>query len=291
MIENIVVKFCQACGVSCDSNVRYKIKGYSIQSCPNCGVGRVNIKNFNAENCYNNDYFTGKYIHSYLDYRGSKKILNHEFSKLLDFIQSIGPTHGNLLEIGCAYGFFLELANANYQVYGVEIVSEAVENCHSLGLERVRKGELTEEYIQAIGGIDVVVMLDVIEHINDLDSCMNLVRKHMNPGAILVVTTGDWGSFTAKIFGKKWRLIAPPFHLWYFNKKSMEKMGLRHGLKLVKLDHPWKIVPLELIIQQGILMLGFAKKVSLPKFMKSFGLPVNLFDAMRVVYENPREDQ
>ena len=124
-----------------------------------------------------------------------------------------------------------------------------------------------------------------LNEFEDLDDYMNMLTKHMNPGAIMVVTTGDWGSFAAKFFGSKWRLMAPPFHLWYFNKKSLEMMGLRHGLEIIKYEHPWKIVPLELIIQQGLLMLGFAKQVSLPRFMKGIGLPVNLFDAMRVVYK------
>jgi hypothetical protein len=46
-------------------------------------------------------------------------------------------------------------------------------------------------------------------------------------------------------------------------------------------DHPWKIVPLSLIVFQFRRMLGI--RPSAAAAASRVGLPVNLFDAMRVV--------
>ncbi len=52
-------------------------------------------------------------------------------------------------------------------------------------------------------------------------------------------------------------------------------------MKLERLDYPWKIVPLSLILFQLWRMLGFGlaeRPSGLP-----IGVPINLFDAMRIV--------
>jgi hypothetical protein len=53
------------------------------------------------------------------------------------------------------------------------------------------------------------------------------------------------------------------------------------GLKAECVDHPWKTVPLSLISFQLARMIGFAPRRVLP--WGKLGIPLNLFDAMRVV--------
>ena len=58
----------------------------------------------------------------------------------------------------------------------------------------------------------------------------------------------------------------------------------RNGLRLVSYEHPWKIVPLSLIIFQLPMLFGFTTRIPTPSFASRVGLPVNLFDAMRIVF-------
>ena len=57
------------------------------------------------------------------------------------------------------------------------------------------------------------------------------------------------------------------------------------GMTLVSFTHPWKVVPVSLIAYQLKRMLGL--KPSAQSGGSNVGLPVNLFDAMRVVMRKP----
>lgn len=275
---------CQICNAVTPRNVVYVVSGYPICKCENCGVGRVDISSFNPHEYYDNGYFTGKYEHSYTDYIGSKDAISREFARTLAFIRSMGPSEGSLIEIGCAYGLFLQQARQYYNVHGVELVQEAVAYCHSHGLTSVKHGTLTKNDLEKIGSLDVAVMLDVIEHIDNICETIEMIAMHLRPGGSLVITTGDWSSLVARLAGPKWRLMAPPLHLWYFTPHGLQKMGQQFGLELVSCSHPWKIVPLDLILHQAQIMMGVSPVISLPNYTKGLGLPANLFDTMRLVF-------
>lgn len=278
--------YCQACASS-DQHIAYVIEGFPILRCQNCGVGRVDVENFDPKMHYDGGYFTGSYKHSYRDYLGSKDAISREFANLVKFIRETGPKNGKLLEIGSAYGFFLQKAREYYDVYGVEIVAEAAEYCHKTGLSGVKHGVLETADVDLLDSIDVAVMLDVIEHIDNLEETFGLLASNLNPGGSMFVTTGDWSSIAAKITGKNWRLMAPPLHLWYFTPRSLTLLGKRFGLEVKSIVHPWKIVPLELIVQQACVTLGLNLNIALPRSLRSVGIPANMWDAMRVTFVKP----
>ena len=96
-----------------------------------------------------------------------------------------------------------------------------------------------------------------------------------------MITTGDFASRYARLAGAHWRLMTPPQHLWYFTPASVERLAQSLDLHLEAVAHPWKIVPTSLILFQISRMLGIRSR-GLPAASR-LGLPVNLFDAMRVV--------
>ena len=81
--------------------------------------------------------------------------------------------------------------------------------------------------------------------------------------------------------------MTPPQHLWFFTPDSMRRLSTAAGLTVESLDHPWKLVPLSLIAFQLRRMLGVGAKASTSA--SRIGLPVNLFDAMRVVLRKPAQ--
>jgi hypothetical protein len=79
--------------------------------------------------------------------------------------------------------------------------------------------------------------------------------------------------------------MTPPQHLWFFSQASMLAMAISLGLEVEHLDHPWKVVPLSLISFQLTRMSGLRpKRIAISNRL---GLPINLFDAMRVVLRKP----
>jgi SAM-dependent methyltransferase len=269
------------CGSAKIAPVVCRKDGFDITKCEDCGTGRTVVADFEPATFYNEDYFTGGV---YRDYEGSQDTLRREFRGQADFLKSLLPHDGKLLEVGCAYGFFLQEAKAYFDVYGFEVAQAAVDFCHRNGLSNVQQGVVTEDYLEQHGPFDAVVLLDVIEHIDDVTATMETLVHHLRPGGVVLVTTGDWDSLTAKLAGNRWRLLTPPLHLWFFTPRGLTAMFAGMHLKREHLSHPWKLVPLELILSQASEMVSLKWQWKLPQRVRNLGLPANMFDAMRMVF-------
>ena len=270
---------CPACGTATRQQFLYDKNGCHILRCTQCGLGRAETGDFDPGSYYTADYFSGGHDDGYADYLGAEPILRREFAGTVDFIRRFKPS-GRLLDVGCAYGFFLQEAKQVYDVSGIELAEDAAAHCRQTGL-RVLSGIADEASLTELGAMDVIVLLDVIEHLPSPAETLALCARHLNPGGVLVITTGDFGAMTARLAGAHWRLMTPPQHLWFFSRDSIRRMAAPLGLALEHFDHPWKLVPLSLITFQLRRMAGFRpRRVTAPG---SVGLPVNLFDAMRVV--------
>jgi 2-polyprenyl-3-methyl-5-hydroxy-6-metoxy-1,4-benzoquinol methylase len=247
------------------------------------------VSDFNPKSYYTEFYFNGRHADGYGDYIGSEPILRAEFRRTIDAVKQCGIVSGKLLEVGCAYGFLLQEAEEDFSVYGVEISDAAVAFCHSRGLENVFAGVITEDLLEKVGFVDVVILLDVIEHLKEPNEVMELLVKHLRPGGVLLFTTGDWGSPIAKIMRTSWRLMTPPQHLWYFTRASVAALLGHLGLEIIDIRHPTKIVPVSLVAFQIMRMLGLHNNSqrSRLKGASTIGIPVNLGDAMRVISRKP----
>jgi SAM-dependent methyltransferase len=140
---------------------------------------------------------------------------------------------------------------------------------------------LDEVTLKSLGSADIIVLLDVIEHLPDPHDALALCAAHLRPGGIILLTTGDFGSLAARATGAHWRLMTPPQHLWFFTRESMRQLAGSAGLRIEHFDHPWKNVPFSLIAFQIGRMFG--RKIGLGATGGRLGIPVNLYDAMRVV--------
>jgi 2-polyprenyl-3-methyl-5-hydroxy-6-metoxy-1,4-benzoquinol methylase len=180
--------------------------------------------------------------------------LRREFSHSLEFIQRHHAS-GRLLEIGCAYCFFLEEATNVYDATGIEIADAAGRSCRERGLDVVT-GIADERNLAQLGMMDVIVMLDVIEHLPDPRATLALCHRYLNPGGIIVITTGDFGSLFTRLAGAHWRLMNRAASM-VFHAREPKAYERSLGLSVVAFDHPWKFVPLSLIAFQASRMLGF----------------------------------
>jgi SAM-dependent methyltransferase len=258
----------------------YDVKSFPISRCSYCGLGRTALdQDFDIEKYYSESYFNGRVDDGYADYVGSEEVLRAEFRRtVLDQLVH-SRSQGTLLEFGCAYGFFLmEAAPFFERVEGIELCESAVRFCRSRGLN-VARGVVDPAILK--GPYDAVVGLDVIEHIPEPHEAVKLIADRLNPGGTILLTTGDWSSLLARAMGPKWRLMTPPQHLSFFTPRSMTLMLEAAGLRVAELSHPWKRVPLSLFAYQLQRLAGLKPRL-FPALTK-WGIPINLWDAMRVI--------
>lgn len=276
---------CPACGGAWKR--LYPKNGCEVSRCTVCGLGKAAPGQFDPARYYTEDYFNGSHSDGYSDYAASEPVLRHEFSRVTDVLRRYCKPGARLLEIGCAYGFFLKEARGTFQVRGIEIAEEAVEACHRAGLHEVEQGSADAATLRRIGEVDAIVMLDVVEHLVDPFSTLETCSQQLAPGGAMLITTGDFSAWLARLAGSRWRLMTPPQHLWFFTPASLRRIARRLNLELVACTHPAKTVPLSLIFFQIRRMLGLKTRPP-GAAMSRIGVPVNLFDAMRVVLRKPQ---
>jgi SAM-dependent methyltransferase len=270
---------CTACGETTPHAFRFKVSGCEIWQCERCGLGQAETTGFDPNDYYTGSYFSGERSDGYLDYQGSEPVLRREFAHSVDFVRRFHAS-GRLLDLGCAYGFFLKEAQRYFDVTGIELAEDAAQACRQAGLQ-VYSGVADEATMARVGEVDVITLFDVIEHLPQPRDTLALCCRYLKPGGVIVLTTGDFAALTARLAGAKWRLMTPPQHLWFFTRESLRRMALPLGLSMEHFDHPGKIVPLSLIVFQLKRMMGM--RGSQQSTASRIGVPVNLFDAMRVV--------
>jgi SAM-dependent methyltransferase len=275
----MTIRACAACGEASSHVFRFNVSGCVIWQCERCGLGHAETSGFDPTAYYTANYFSGQCSDGYLDYQGSEPVLRREFARSVDFVRRFRPS-GRLLDLGCAYGFFLKEARRHFDVTGIELADDAAQACRQAGLQ-VCSGVADEATMARIGAVDVITMFDVIEHLPQPRDTLALCCRYLKPGGVIVLTTGDFAALTARLLGARWRLMTPPQHLWFFTPASVQRLASRLEMHVEALDRPWKLVPLSLILFQLGRMFG-ASVGAMPRASR-FGIPVNLFDAMRIV--------
>jgi 2-polyprenyl-3-methyl-5-hydroxy-6-metoxy-1,4-benzoquinol methylase len=181
-----------------------------------------------AEALHTHDYFDrSMYAGTYCQTHGGSlhpPIWDDVLTRLLHYRNA-----GDLLDVGCAHGFFLQAAaRRGFRGYGVELVPSAAEHAQQLGFT-VHNGTLRSKKFRS-GSFDVVTLLDVLEHFANPLAELQEVRRVLRPGGVVVILTPN--AKQASIVGERWRGFRESFeHLLFFDPKT-----LRHLLKSTSFD-------------------------------------------------------
>lgn len=133
-----------------------------------------------------------------------------------------------LLDVGCAMGHLCALAKRRgWRVSGLDISADAVSKAVvQFGID-ARAGRLSQ-YLQTFPRFDVVMLGDVIEHVENPASLLRDVRRCLAPGGTVCIDTPNWGGWRRRIGRSRW-LGINPFHVNLFNTESLSSLLERCG--------------------------------------------------------------
>lgn len=154
-------------------------------------------------------------------------------NKILEMIKKY-KNCGDLLDVGCGYGFFLNLAAENgWKVSGVELSDGALryarEN-YNLNIFRGDVGEIELNYRQ----FDLISLQHILEHISDPVSILKKLSKTLKDDGILVVVVPNASSLVAKFARTNWVCFSKASnHVFHYNCKTLNTVLKKSGYKIL----------------------------------------------------------
>ena len=251
--------------MKCDNckseNIRilYSLSYMDINECKECGL-RFTDQSKIPKSLYTENYFkkTNKHFFedSWADYetkiKTSKKL--RRFKDTLKKLEKY-TNKGNLLDVGCATGVFLDIAKKKgWKPYGVEISKFASEYGRKNFNLNIQTGDLLNARFKE-NFFDLVTMWDVIEHVEIPSKTLIMLNKIIKKGGVLFLLTTNDDSLMGhlahtfyKLKIKKFaELIHPKHHNYHFTKKVLINMLNKSGFEIVYTKK--SEMPLENIIQ------------------------------------------
>jgi len=157
----------------------------------------------------------------------------HYWSRFAEKLTRLNGGSGRLLEIGPAAGHLLHAAREQgWSVVGIEAAPKFGKILRRRGIP-THQGLL--ETFSCKGQFDLIVMLDVLEHLNDPIGDLERCRRLLTSNGRVVIATCDIGSVAARYYGLKWRQLVIS-HTFYWTKASIQVALGRAEFDLVQLS-------------------------------------------------------
>lgn len=150
---------------------------------------------------------------------------------------------GSILDVGCYSGGFLASLPERYKKYGLEPSDLASSCATSKGIDVLGK---TLDDIDSDMFFDVVVAIDVVEHVLDVEKFLSQALAHVKENGLLIISTGNPGCFFwGKVFKSRFWYNLFAEHVTFPSYSYYVEFAKRNGLqspdqirfRYTKLDH------------------------------------------------------
>jgi len=141
---------------------------------------------------------------------------------------------GVLLDVGCGNGAFLaRMQRLGWQVAGVEPDPEAAEVARRHPGVYVHAGTLHDAQFRD-EQFDAVTLQHVLEHVLEPVETLRECARVLRPGGSIIVITPNVESLGHRLFGKAWRGLEPPRHVYLFNGRTLTDAAEKAGLHVLR---------------------------------------------------------
>jgi SAM-dependent methyltransferase len=167
--------------------------------------------------------------------RKGKDILDAR--KIKGWLKYISTATPMFLDVGCGNGRYLRMLHKfgvpKENLYGVELDRSEIEQVNAEGFHGVtgRIEDVVDRLPQ--GQFDLIVLLQVLEHVEDPASIVRHLTGLLKVGGVLIVETPNTESIDAQIFKKRyWGGYHFPRHWNLFNKATLARLAQSNGLQV-----------------------------------------------------------
>lgn len=137
----------------------------------------------------------------------------------------------SILDIGCYTGSFLSSLPEYFSKFGVEASIEARE------LAASKKITIVSDDLYSINTalkFDVIVLMDVIEHIENPGAYINKIKNSLNKNGEIIITTGNYDSATFKFYKNTFWYAKYLEHISFIGKNWLNKFVDSNDFEIIK---------------------------------------------------------
>lgn len=165
--------------------------------------------------------------------------------------RAIGTLNGQstILDIGCGHGELTKSYTEIHTVVGVDMSHKQLLAAQSKGLFGVRADACDLPFRNNL--FDVVVMSEVIQHVDEIDTLLSGIQRVTKPGGKVIISTINQDSIVRRVY----RI--------YTRRKEISKTRLRNAASLAEATHRHGLEKKSLIwIHSPARKLSQTKKIS-----------------------------
>lgn len=203
----------------------YTVSGeqFEIWECRNCTQrftqnipGSQEIGKYYQSENYISHSDTSKGLINNLYHKVRKRTLLQK-RKLIE--NTTGKKAGSILDVGCGTGAFLHgMKNAKWNITGLE--PDETARAKALELYGLHLEKTDEFYRLPAQTFDAITMWHVLEHVHELHSYIEQLKKLLKPGGKLVIAVPNYTSYDAGVYKEFWAAYDVPRHLYHFSPKK-----------------------------------------------------------------------
>src|SRR5882724_185789 len=191
-----------------------------------------------------------KILQGYGDVVDKEYLKTEKFRKLLSLkhlaILEKFKTKGQMLDIGCFAGFFLELSKSKgWKTYGIEPSQWASKIARDRGVTIV--GRDIERSKLKSNFFDVITMWDVIEHLPNPQTVIKIIHKALKKNGIVAFGTPNIEGLLAKVLKNHYPYLIR-MHIILYSPKTLKKLFEENGFRVIHKETYGRIYPLEYIL-------------------------------------------
>ena len=232
---------------------RHEIAGHAIRDCEGCGLTQLQPMPPRAllDELYGDEYFeSGDAGVGYGDYASQEQEYLATFADDVRRIREFA-SGGRLLEVGCGFGYFLEVAaRAGFDVQGVDASPRAVAESSRRLPGRIFQGAVSEVPELEERRFDVIFASHLIEHISEPLPFVRDLATRLEPGGHLVLVTPNVKSWLARISGSRWVSFKIPEHVVFYAPDTIGRLLRECGLEVLAVDPAYQVYRLPFLMSR-----------------------------------------
>ena len=222
----------------------YTVSGeyFSIEKCKTCTL--LFTQNVAEQNEIGRYYASENYIsHSDTQVGLVNKLYHSIRKKTLQSKKKLieGDTqksNGNILDIGCGTGAFLNtMKTGGWKITGLEPDETARAKAKTLyGIEPQPSNNI---FNLPDNNYDAITMWHVLEHVHQLNEYVEQLKNMLTDNGKIFIAVPNYTSYDAQHYGQFWAAYDVPRHLYHFSPDSMKRLVEQHGLTIKKIKPMW----------------------------------------------------